>query len=116
MKRLWVKYPPQGDFFVNKRDTNIVGKFILYSNPKNFRILALLMLNNYFYLPTHNFVWYLYNTLFKVATNFIENKGIIVNKNTIEIRRGRKRFIINRLNNIRFRNAKRYPYSRRDIL
>ena len=74
------------------------------------------MLNNHFYLPTHNFVWYLYITLFKVAANFIENKGIIVNKNTIELKRGRKRFIIHRLNNIRFRNAKRYPFNRRDIL
>ena len=65
---------------------------------------------------SHNFVWCLYITLIKVAANFIENKGIIVNKNTIEIRRGRKRFIINRLNNIRFRNAKRYLFNRRDIL
>jgi len=39
-----------------------------------------------------------------------------VNKNTIEVRGGRKRFIIHRLNNIRFRNAKRYPFNRRDIL
>ena len=103
-------------FFVYKRDTLIVGKFILYPNLKNLRIPAFLMLNNYFFLPTHNFVWCLYITLFKVAANFIENKGIIVNKNTIEVRGGRKRFIIHRLNNIRFRNAKRYPFNRRDIL
>ncbi len=50
-----------------------------------------------------------------VAANFIENKGIIVNKNTIEVSCRRKRFIIHRLNNIRFRNAKRYPFNRRDV-
>ncbi|SVD81887.1 uncharacterized protein METZ01_LOCUS434741, partial [marine metagenome] len=39
-----------------------------------------------------------------------------VNRNRSEIKRGRKQFIVQRLNVIRFRNAKTYPLRRRDIL
>jgi len=39
-----------------------------------------------------------------------------VNRNRDEIKRGRKRFIVQRLNAIRFRNTKTYPLRRRDIL
>ena len=44
--------------------------------------------------------------------------GIKMNTNTREGRRGRRRrrFIIDRLNDIRFRNARRYPIIRQDIL
>ena len=39
-----------------------------------------------------------------------------MNRNRIETKRGRKQFVVHRLNIIRFRNAKRNPLGRRDIL
>ena len=39
-----------------------------------------------------------------------------IRHDTREIRHGRRRFIIDRLNKIRFRNARRYPIIRQDIL
>ena len=39
-----------------------------------------------------------------------------MNRNRIETKRGRRQFVVHRLNIIRFRNAKRHPLGRRDIL
>jgi len=39
-----------------------------------------------------------------------------MNKNIKEVRRGRRRFIIDRLNKIRSRSEQWYPIIRRDIL
>ena len=67
-------------------------------------------------LLTNNISWYLYNKSVNIASIIFDKKGIMVNKKTTELRHGSKRFIINRLNNIRFRNAKCYPINRRNIL